>query len=88
MNKQRRKRIRELLMGLRSSAEKLDEICQALESVYDEEDEVRNNIPDNLQSAQTYDEINDACDTLEEALEYLEEVMTNLNSAVDALENM
>ena len=74
MNNARRKKIRTI-------AEQLGEIMTELEMLKDEEEEYLNNIPENLQSSERYelaenaiDNIDSACDKLDEAIISIEEV--------------
>lgn len=74
MNNARRKKIRTI-------AEQLGEIMTELEMLKDEEEEYLNNIPENLQSSERYelaenaiDDIDSACDNLDEAIISIEEV--------------
>lgn len=54
MNKQRRKSLNKLI-------EKLEEVKSDLESLKDEEEEYRDNMPENLQGSERYEKAEDNC---------------------------
>jgi len=76
MNIQRRKYLKEIHTRLSDTVERLRNLAT-------EEEEYRDNLPENMQSGEKYDlaetaaySINDAADTVENALETLEEAWT------------
>lgn len=74
MNKERRRRLREVRKSL----------CYAydeVEAVLDEEDETRDNMPENLQYSERYEES-------EEASEKMSEVADLIQEAIDAIEEI
>lgn len=75
MNKQRREKLFSILKRLR-------DLHSELESLIEEEDESRDNIPENLQSSNHYvdsedasESMGDAFDSIGEAIESLEKVI-------------
>lgn len=75
MNSNRRQKI--------SSAKTL--LTQAVEIVsfvYDEEQDVLDNVPENLQSSERYEKIENACSALENAQENIEAAIEQLNDAI------
>ncbi len=71
MNDKRRKRIREVVARLES--------CSTdLESIKDEEDETRDNIPENLQNGDRYCESEECSDKIDDAI-------SDIRSAIDGL---
>ena len=76
MNKQRRKDIDAIV-------EQFEEIKNAIQCVYDEEEEYRDNIPENMQSSERYETADAACSALDDALNNIDEAIDNLTSARD-----
>ena len=71
MNDKRRKRISEVVARLES--------CSTdLESIKDEEDETRDNIPENLQNGDRYCESEECSDKIDDAI-------SDIRSAIDGL---
>lgn len=74
MNKQRRKRMDEAI-------EAIKKYTDVLKDVLEEESDYRDNVPENLQGSEKYEESEAICDALDSAVMSLEE-------AVDYLEDM
>ena len=105
MNKRRRKEIYELVSRLyKLSAdsdietlhEQMADIREDIESILNDEECYRDNIPENLQNGSRYEESEYSCDCLQDAineLEYVEDdedkeaIMAAIESAVDYLNN-
>ncbi len=71
MNKVRRKRLGGILKRLRDTREDLG-------SLLEEEDEARENIPENLQSSDSYEDSENASDAMDSACESIGEAITTL----------
>lgn len=71
MNRERRKKIKEI-------ANKLRDCSASLSSVKDEEDEARENIPENLQDGEAYCTSEEYSDKIEDAISDLDAVVENL----------
>lgn len=76
MNKERRKSLREI-------QSKLDRLGQDLETLKDEEEEYRDNMPENLQESERYQRADEVCDLLQEALENLDNAYQQIEEAVE-----
>ena len=107
MNKLRRKAIRKLVNRLNKVLQELNEdnidyieglisdITDDVQDIFDEEDECRENTPENLQNSYRYQVCEDACDNLEYAIEYLEDIdyenmdniIESVNNAIESLDN-
>lgn len=74
MNKARRKELNEVI-------EKINDAKELLENIMCDEEEYRDNMPENLQSSERYEQAEAACDAMQEALDQLEEAITNIESA-------
>lgn len=74
MNKQRRQRIKEVIIQLETCADNL-------ETVKSDEDEARENIPENLQDGEAY------C-TSEECSDKIEEAMSDIRAVIENLEDI
>ena len=72
MNKNRRERLQDAIAHLGQAA-------QIVERVRDDESESMNNMPENLQGTERYE-------TMENAVDALEEAITNINDANDLIE--
>ena len=77
MNKERRKNLQSIIEGL--EALKAD-----LETLVEEEEEYRDNIPENMQSGERYERAEEACDAMQCAVDAFDEVISNIESAIDA----
>lgn len=74
VNKNRRKRLENLVAGLR-------EIYSQLEDILFEEQSILDNIPENLQGSEKYEMMEQAVSNMEEALEKLDEATDLLEDA-------
>jgi ABC-type transporter Mla subunit MlaD len=74
MNKQRRKQLDAIIA-------KIQELSSDLECIMDEEQEYLESIPENLQSSERYEKAETACDSLQCALDSLEECVENIETA-------
>lgn len=72
MNKTRRKQIEKTI-------EKIVNSISELETIKDDEQDVYDNIPENLQATDRAMESEDAINTLEEAIDNLSEIVESLN---------
>lgn len=66
MNKQRRDRLREAIKQLRNASTIVDEVCNKEEDSLD-------NIPENLQTSERFEKMENAVDNLNEAIERIDE---------------
>ena len=76
MNNIRRKKLQEID----------DRICviqSDIEWIKDEEEEYKDNIPENLQGSERYEKAEDCVYRLDEAIEYLENVLDAIREAQD-----
>lgn len=76
MNKTRRKKISdqmEIIMLTRTE----------IEAIMGDEEEYRDKTPENLQSSSNWDASDVACDHMQEALDSLEDLLSNLESAIE-----
>lgn len=71
MNKVRRKNIQDV-------ADQLEELKSTLGDIRAEEENYRDSIPENLQGSARYEVADEACDTLGEAVDGLEDIITSL----------
>jgi len=74
MNKNRRKALAEI-------NDRLGEILNDLEELLAEEEEVRDNIPENLQGSERYEKCENACYELDEAIASINEAMSSIDIA-------
>ena len=76
MNRIRRKALQEI-------SDRIQEIMADLESLKEEEEEYRDNMPENLCGGEKYEKAEAACDNLETAWYSLEEAMDNIAEAIE-----
>lgn len=76
MNKERRKSLREI-------QSKLESLGQDLETLKEEEEEYRDNMPENLQESERYQRADEVCDLLQEALESMDNAYQQIEEAVE-----
>ena len=76
MNKPRRKTLQVLL-------DQLAEIRDTLETIKNEEEECRNNMPENLHGSERYEKADSTCDDLYNAVSNLEEAAENIEAAIE-----
>jgi flagellar biosynthesis chaperone FliJ len=74
MNKLRRKQLDEIIA-------KIQDISEELESVMNDEEEYRDNMPENLQGSEKYEMADSACGSMQEAIDQLDEAITNIESS-------
>lgn len=75
MNETRRRRLREAIRYLNNAASIVDGVC-------DLEQDCVDNTPENLQSSERFERMEDAVDNLSDALEKLEEAKDHIQSAI------
>ena len=71
MNALRRKRLAEII-------ESIEEIKADLEEVLEEEENCRDNMPESLQETERYQIMDEACDSIQSAIDALDEAADNL----------
>lgn len=76
MNKIRRKALQEIY-------DKLSDLREELETIKDEEDESRENMPENLQGSERYERSETASGNIDEAMEYLSSACDSIESAME-----
>lgn len=76
MNKIRRKALQEIY-------DKLSDLREELETIKDEEDESRENMPENLQGSERYEQSETASGNIDEAMEYLSSTCDSIESAME-----
>jgi flagellar biosynthesis chaperone FliJ len=74
MNKLRRKQLDEII-------EKIQAASEELESIMNDEEEYRDNMPENLQGSEKYETADAACESMQEAIDQLEEAVSSIESA-------
>ena len=74
MNKTRRKQIDDVIAGLQ-------ELQETVETIMNDEEEYRDNIPENLQGSERYEAAESACDYLQEAYDGIDTVVSTLEEA-------
>jgi flagellar biosynthesis chaperone FliJ len=74
MNKARRKQLSEV-------SDKLNAIMEELQSIMDDEEEYRDNIPENLVNSERYEKADNACTEIQTAIDQLEDVIASVDSA-------
>ncbi len=81
MNRLRRKELAEVIS-------KIVEAKEALESLKEEEEEYRDNIPENLQGSEKYEIADTACDNLDTAVSSLDEAIEAIREATGESEGI
>lgn len=76
MNKIRRKALQEIY-------DKLSDLREELETIKDEEDESRENMPENLQGSERYEQSETASGNIDETMEYLSSACDSIESAME-----
>lgn len=74
MNNQRRKEIDKLISSI-------DALKNVAEELLSEEEDYRDNIPENLQGSQRYEDADEACDHLDDAIACIEDAISALEEA-------
>lgn len=87
MNNARRKELNKAIEILNTFSEKIYDAKDIVETCKDEEEEYRDNMPENLQGSEKYSLADEACDNLEQAYEYLEEMEEKVNEIISSIEN-
>ena len=75
MNKNRRKRLTELM-------DELHDLKDELEILTEEEEEYLDSIPENLQGSEKYEKAEGACDSLRSAVDTFDEVLSYIEDAI------
>lgn len=75
MNKQRRNAIDEVTGKIR-------DLLVDLETLRDEEEEYRDNIPENLQGSERYEQADECVDGLTEAIENIESALDDIDGLI------
>jgi hypothetical protein len=76
MNNPRRKAIQKIIDNLYDLKSQLDD-------VFDDEQEYRDNIPENMQGGERYERADEARDNLSDAVDGLDEVISSLEAAIE-----
>lgn len=76
MNKQRRKSLTALI-------DQFESLKCELETLMEEEEEYRDNMPENLQGSERYDMADEAVSNLEDAISSLEDVTSSIEAAIE-----
>ena len=74
MNNARRKKINNIIEKGSDIVELLEEIKAAIEEVKDEEQDYLDNIPENLQNSEKYELADNAVQSLESALDWIDNI--------------
>ena len=77
MNNTRRK-------ALKKCINELERISEELQRLYDEEEDYKENMPENLQCSDRYEASEEACNAMNEAIEHIDEAVSNIDNAVSA----
>ena len=76
MNRIRRKQLAAIM-------EKLEELKADLETLKEEEEDYRDNMPENLQLSERYDKADNACDCLDGAVSSIEEAISYVEDSME-----
>lgn len=76
MNKLRRKALQEVF-------DKLSDLREQVETIMQEEDESRENMPENLQGSERYEQSETASSCMGEAMEYISSACDSIESAME-----
>ena len=74
MNNTRRKQLNNILS-------QVNLLKEELESILNDEEEYKDNMPENLQGSEKFEKTESACEAMQEALDQLEEVINNIETA-------
>ena len=74
MNSSRRRQLNNILS-------KVDLLKEELQSILNDEEEYKDNMPENLQGSEKFEKTESACEAMQEALDQLEEVINNIETA-------
>lgn len=75
MNNVRRKQLQQII-------DRIEDLKSDLESIKEEEEEYRDNIPENLQGSERYEMADEACNNLDYAFDSLEDVVNYIEEAI------
>ena len=87
MNNKRRKELNKALEILNSFADKIYDAKDIIETCRDEEEQYRDSIPENLHGSDRYASSDEACDRLNDAYDYLEEVEEKIDEIISNVED-
>lgn len=87
MNQSRRKKIQQMLAIVSDIADKCSVLSSLAEDVLDEESTCLDNIPESLEGTARWQSISDAVDNLEDARNYISEMIDSVTSAQESLQN-
>ena len=76
MNDKRRKE-------LSAIKDQLGELVSLLESIKNDEDEARENMPENLHSGERYLKSEEYCETIDDAITSIQEIIENLDNIIE-----
>lgn len=76
MNKTRR-------TALEKVSHQISELKDELESLMNEEEEYRDNMPDNLIGSEKYERADEVCSMLNDAVSQLDDAISNIDSAAE-----
>ena len=76
MNRERRK-------ALQAIVDQLETLQMQLEEILTEEEEYRDNIPENFQSGERYEHIEEICESLSDAVSSLEDATSSIEEAIE-----
>ena len=80
MNNTRRKRLNKISKQLSDLRNQLEDLMAEIEEVKEEEEEYRDNIPENMQAGERYEKADNACSNLDEADNWIQDAISNLES--------
>ena len=74
MNKERRKKIDDVIQKINIFQNTLEELQEMIEEIRDEEQESLDNIPENLQGSERYEAVENSLYNLEDAIEWFDNI--------------
>lgn len=86
MNAQRRNRLRAACRQLEQVKTDLELVCEKIDTIRDEEDEARDNMPENLQYSERYEESEDCSRLMDSATECITATTEYIDSAIENIE--
>lgn len=87
MNKDRRKKIQQILQMLSDIHDHCSIASSLIEDVLDDETSCLDNMPENLEGSDRYQSISNAVDSLESARDAMQDVSDNLTTVKDELQS-
>lgn len=87
MNDARRKQIDSLIASMRDLTDLVETLQAGIQDVLDEEQEYLDNMPENMQQSERASIAEEAISALEEAASAADDIVGNLQTIEDALEN-